>query len=41
MWFPKKLGGAILVALSVYAGQEATVRSGHGIMNWFKIGKGE
>ena len=25
---------------SLYAGQEATVRSGHGTMDWFKIGKG-
>ena len=25
---------------NLYAGQEATVRTGHGIMNWFKIGKG-
>ena len=25
---------------NLYAGQEATVRSGHGKMNWFKIGKG-
>ena len=25
---------------NVYAGQEATVRSGHGTMDWFKIGKG-
>ena len=23
-----------------YAGQEATVRTGHGTMNWFQIGKG-
>ena len=23
---------------NLYAGQEATVRTGHGIMNWFKIG---
>jgi len=23
----------------LYAGQEATVRTGHGTMNWFKIGK--
>ena len=23
-----------------YAGQEATVRTGHGTMDWFKIGKG-
>ena len=25
---------------NVYAGQEATVRTGHGITDWFKIGKG-
>ena len=25
---------------SLYAGQEATVRTGHGTMDWFKIGKG-
>ena len=25
---------------NVYAGQEATVRTGHGITNWFQIGKG-
>ena len=24
----------------MYAGQEATVRTRHGIMNWFQIGKG-
>ena len=24
----------------MYAGQEATVRNGHGTMDWFKIGKG-
>ena len=24
---------------NLYAGQEATVRTGHGTMNWFKIGK--
>ena len=24
----------------LYAGQEATVRTGHGTMDWFKIGKG-
>ena len=24
----------------LYAGQEATVRTGHGTTNWFKIGKG-
>ena len=26
---------------NLYAGQEATVRTGHGTTNWFKIGKGE
>ena len=26
---------------NLYAGQEATVRTGHGITNWFKIGTGE
>ena len=25
---------------NVYAGQEATVRTGHGTMDWFQIGKG-
>ena len=25
---------------NLYVGQEATVRTGHGTMNWFKIGKG-
>ena len=25
---------------NLYAGQEATVRTRHGTMNWFKIGKG-
>ena len=25
---------------NLYAGQEATVRTGRGTMNWFKIGKG-
>ena len=26
--------------MSEYAGQEATVRTGHGTMDWFKMGKG-
>ena len=26
---------------NLYAGQEATVRTGHGTTDWFKIGKGE
>ena len=25
---------------NLYAGQEATVRTGHGTTNWFQIGKG-
>jgi len=25
---------------NLYAGQEATVRPGHGITDWFKFGKG-
>ena len=24
---------------NLYAGQEATVRTGHGMMDWFKLGK--
>ena len=28
------------VLKNLYAGQEATVRTGHGTMNWFQIGKG-
>ena len=28
-----------LLLRNLYAGQEATVRSGHGTMEWFKIGK--
>ena len=26
---------------NLYAGQKATVRTGHGTMDWFHIGKGE
>ena len=25
---------------NLYAGQEATIRTGHGTMNWFQVGKG-
>ena len=28
------------LAGSLYAGQEATVRTGHGTTDWFQIGKG-
>ena len=30
----------ICLLRNLYAGQEATVRTGHGTMNWFQIGKG-
>ena len=26
--------------INLYVGQDATVKTGHGIMNWFQIGKG-
>ena len=29
-----------MVAPGIYAGQEATVITGHGITDWFQIGKG-
>ena len=29
-----------LTGLNLYAGQEATVRTGHGTTDWFQIGKG-
>ena len=30
----------IYLLRNLYKGQEATVRTGHGTMKWFKIGKG-
>ena len=30
----------ICLLRNVYAGQEATVRTGHGTTDWFQIGKG-
>ena len=30
----------LLLLRNLYAGQEATVRTGHGMMDWFQIGKG-
>ena len=30
----------ICLLRNLYAGQEATVRTGHGTMEWFQIGKG-
>ena len=29
-----------LILRNLYAGQEATVRTGHGTIDWFQIGKG-
>ena len=28
------------IDINLYAGQEATVRTGHGTTDWFQIGKG-
>ena len=33
-------GHLICLLRNLYAGQEATVRTGHGITDWFQIGKG-
>ena len=33
-------GHLICLLRNLYAGQEATVRTGHGITGWFQIGKG-
>ena len=30
----------IFLLINVYAGQKATVRTGHGTTDWFQIGKG-
>ena len=32
--------GSTSLLRNLYAGQEATVRTGHGTTNWFQIGKG-
>ena len=37
IWIPDHL---TCLLRNLYAGQEATVRTGHGIMDWSKIGKG-
>ena len=33
-------GNLTCLLRNLYAGQEATVRTGHGTMDWFQIGKG-
>ena len=43
MWKILRDGNTRLLDLpleNLYAGQEATVRTGHGTMDWFQIGKG-
>ena len=44
LWeIPKEMGipdQLIFHLISLYAGQEATVRTGHGMTDWFQIGKG-
>ena len=34
------MGGKTCLLRNLYAGQEATVRTGHGTTDWFQIGKG-
>ena len=34
------LGHLTCLLRNLYAGQEATVRTGHGTIDWFQIGKG-
>ena len=36
----KEMGIPVHITCLLYAGQEATVRTGHGAMDWFQIGKG-
>jgi len=38
--FLKELDHFTCLLRNLYAGQEATGRTGHGTMDWFKIGKG-
>ena len=44
LWkIPKEMGipdHLTCLLRNLYAGQEATVRTGHGTTNWFQIGKG-
>ena len=42
LFFPEIYPGVELLdhMRNLYAGQEATVRTGHGTMDWFQIGKG-
>ena len=36
----KGFGGDYCLLRNLYAGQDATVRTGHGTIDWFQIGKG-
>ena len=43
VWITKEMGipdHLTCLLRKLYAGQEATVRTGHGTMDWFQIGKG-
>ena len=35
-----RISDHLCLLINLYAGQEATVKTGHGTMDWFKIGKG-
>ena len=35
-----RVSSRVYTGLDLYAGQEATVRTGHGTTDWFQIGKG-
>ena len=40
-WVGQKVHLGFSVMRNLYAGQEATVRTGHGTTDWFQIGKGD
>ena len=41
LYFLKSIMGLVfMLSMILYAGQEATVRTGHGTTDWFQIGKG-
>ena len=40
VWITTNCGKFLKEMRNLYAGQEATVRTGHGTTDWFQIGKG-
>ena len=40
-WNVRSMNQGKLEVVKLYAGQEATVRTGHGTTDWFQIGKGK